>query len=131
MRMQRTKILIASGIFEVTLVPQDDSEAPAGRMTIKKKYSGKLVGTGIGQMISKRTQGGVAAYAAIEEFEGDVAGKAGSFTLIHNGYMSSEAQSLKIEILEGSGQAELEKISGALEITQQAGQHNYVLTYEL
>ena len=46
----------ATGIFEVNLDPQNDENAPAGRMIIDKKYSGALVGKGIGQMISKRTE---------------------------------------------------------------------------
>ena len=42
----------ASGSFDVELEPQNDQEFPAGRMTIRKQYSGDLEGTGIGQMFS-------------------------------------------------------------------------------
>lgn len=121
----------ASGVFEVQLDPQEDDYAPAGRMIITKKYTGDLVGTGIGQMISKRTNSGVAVYSAIEEFDGKLDDKEGSFTLIHNGYMSSEGQSLEVKILEGSGSGGFENISGELEINQQDGVHKYRLTYEL
>lgn len=121
----------ASGTFEVHLEPQKDDHAPAGRMVISKTYTGSLEGTGKGQMISKRTSSGVAVYSAIEEFDGKLDGKKGGFTLIHNGYMSSEGQSLEVKILEGSGSGQLENISGELEITQKDGAHEYELRYEL
>ena len=123
--------MTASGSFDVKLDPQKDETAPAGRMIINKQYSGGLAGEGVGQMLSKRTESGVAVYAAIEEFSGTVDGKKGAFTLIHNGYMTSESQTLKIEIIEGSGSGELKNISGELSITQVDGTHNYELNYKL
>ena len=123
--------MTASGSFDVKLDPQKDETAPAGRMIINKQYSGGLAGEGVGQMLSKRTESGVAVYAAIEEFSGTVDGKKGAFTLIHNGYMTSESQTLKIEIIEGSGSGELKNISGELSITQVDGTHNYELYYKL
>ena len=123
--------MTASGSFDVKLDPQKDETAPAGRMIINKQYSGGLAGEGVGQMLSKRTESGVAVYVAIEEFSGTVDGKKGAFTLIHNGYMTSESQTLKIEIIEGSGSGELKNISGELFITQVDGTHNYELNYKL
>ena len=120
-----------SGVFEIDLEPQPDEQAPAGRLIITKQYSGGLAGTGIGQMISKRTKAGAASYFAIEEFEGTLAGMAGSFTLLHSGFMSPETRSLEVGILEGSGGGELENISGSLEIIQEGGEHRYVLDYEI
>ena len=127
----KDQLMSASGTFEVNLEPQQDENAPAGRMIIHKKYTGDLEGTGAGQMISKRTDGGAAVYSAIEEFEGTVNGKTGAFTLIHNGYMSSETQSLDIKILDGSGSGELANISGTMDIVQTDGEHKYILDYEL
>lgn len=128
---EKEQVMTAKGTFEVNLDPQKDENSPAGRMLINKKYTGDLNGTGIGKMISKRTENGIAAYAAIEEFEGSVSGARGSFTLIHNGYMSSEVRSLEVKILKGSGKGELENISGSMEIIQREGKHDYILTYEL
>lgn len=121
--------MTATGTFEVNFEPQQDEDAPAGRMILRKEYSGDLEGTGIGQMISKRTDGGAAAYSAVEEFEGTVDGKKGAFTLIHNGFMSKEAQSLEVIILQGSGSGGLQNISGSLNIIQEEGKHSYELTY--
>ena len=121
----------AKGTFEVNLTPQDDADSPAGRMVIDKNYLGDMNGSGIGQMISKRTESGTAVYYAIEEFSGSVESKSGAFTLVHKGYMSKESQSLKVVILEGSGSGELENISGSMVIVQDANGHTYELTYEL
>lgn len=121
----------AIGTFEVELTPQDDVLSPAGRMLINKTYSGDMNGSGIGQMISKRTEGGTAVYYAIEEYLGTLNGKKGGFTLVHTGHMSAESQSLEVSILEGSGTDELQHISGSMTINQDAGGHSYELSYEL
>lgn len=123
--------MLAKGKFEVDLEPQNDEGAPAGRMLIKKTYSGDLRGSGVGQMISKRTSFGAAVYYAIEEFTGEVSGHSGAFTLIHRGFMSKESQSLDVEILDSSGEGELKNISGSMNITQKDGDHFYEFNYEL
>ena len=120
-----------SGSFDINLEPQQDAQAPAGRMLIDKKYSGELEGTGVGQMISKRTEGGASVYSAIEEFSGTLEGKKGSFTLFHIGTMSASTHELKVSVVEGSGSGELEGITGDLSITQQDGGHFYTFNYQL
>lgn len=122
--------MIAKGAFEVDLQPQADADAPAGRMIIDKVYSGDVIGTGKGQMISKRTESGAAAYFAVEEFVGSVKGKNGAFTLLHNGYMSKDSQTLRIEVLQGSGSGELENIGGSMTIVQGSDGHTYELEFE-
>ena len=121
----------ANGTFEVDLTPQEDIGYPAGRMQIKKTYQGDMKGSGRGQMISKRTEAGTAVYSAIEEFSGSVKGKTGGFTLVHNGRMSKDSQSLVVTILEGSGSGQLQNISGSMLIVQNADGHKYELTFEL
>ena len=123
--------MTASGSFEVQLTPQDDAEVPAGRMLIDKTYRGDVVGSGTGQMISKRTEDGRAVYFAIEEFSGSVKGHRGGFTLLHRGYMNQESQSLEVTILEGSGSGELEDVSGTMLIIQGESGHRYELEFEL
>ena len=121
----------ASGYFEINLVPQTEDSSAAGRMLIDKNYTGDMIGTGLGQMLSKRTDSGQSVYSAIEEFEGSVNGKIGSFTLFHVGKMSANRQSLEINIVSGSGAAELTGIEGQLTITQEQGSHQYLLEYTL
>ena len=85
----------ANGTFDIDLTPQQDDGYPAGRMLIKKTYQGDMSGSGIGQMISKRTENGAAVYYAVEEFSGSVKDKNGGFTLVHKGHMGKESQSLE------------------------------------
>ena len=129
--LEEEKVMSANGTFEVDLTPQEDVGSPAGRMLIKKAYLGDMIGSGIGQMISKRTENGTAVYYAIEEFSGSVKGKTGRFTLVHKGHMSKESQSLKVTILEGSGGGELQNISGSMLIVQDENGHRYELMFEL
>jgi hypothetical protein len=129
--LKEETMMSANGTFEVDLAPQEDVGSPAGRMLIKKTYLGDMNGSGLGQMISKRTEGGIAVYYAIEEFSGSVKGKSGGFTLVHKGHMSKEFQSLEVTILEGSGSGELQNISGSMLIIQDANGHRYELTFEL
>lgn len=120
-----------SGRFEVNLEPQKDEQAPAGRILIAKQYSGPLNGSGVGQMISKRTDNGASVYSAIEEFSGSLEGKKGSFSFFHTGYMSPTIKELKIIVVEGSGEGELAGITGELFISQSNDSHSYTLEYKL
>ena len=129
--LEEGEMMSANGSFEVELVPQTDVDAPAGRMLMNKSYDGGMQGSGVGQMISKRTEGGAAAYYAIEEFTGSVDGRSGAFTLVHQGYMSADTQSLDVSILDGSGSGDLTTISGSMSIIQDASGHKYVLDYTL
>lgn len=119
-----------TGTFEVDLTPQEDVDAPAGRMILRKRYSGGLSGSAVGQMISKRTTTGEAAYFAVEEFTGVLNGRSGGFTLLHHGRMNAQGQSLVITILDGSGSGELETVTGTMTITQDGNGHRYELSYE-
>ncbi len=121
----------AKGVFEVDLEPQADACAPAGRMILNKSYQGDMTGSSIGQMISKRTDNGTAAYYAIEEFSGSVEGVSGAFTLVHQGRMNKDTQSLEVTILPGSGSGDLATIAGSMAISQDANGHRYELRYEL
>lgn len=121
----------ANGTFEVELEPQADAGSPAGRMHITKTYQGDLQGSGIGQMISKRTENGTAVYYAIEEVSGSIDGMTGGFTLAHQGHMDKESQSLNVIIIEGSGRGDLQNISGQMRIVQDENGHAYELDFQL
>ena len=123
--------MLASGSFDVVLEPQEDKDAPAGRMLISKEYHGDMQGKGVGQMLSCRTERGDSVYSAIEEFSGTVNGKKGKMTLFHTGKMSEGEQSLSITIVGGSGQGELVSIEGSLFIIQEDDLHQYTVEYYL
>ena len=123
----------AEGTFNISMQPQEDAYFAVGRLTIDKEYSGVLVATGKGQMLSHRssTQGS-AGYVAIEYVSGSLDGKEGSFVLQHSGQMSAElGQQLTISIIPDSGDGELSNIAGSLEIEIKDGQHFYILQYSL
>jgi hypothetical protein len=90
-----------------------------------------MSGSGVGQMISKRTHNGTAIYFAIEEFSGSIDGRSGGFTLVHKGHMNGETQSLEITVLPGSGSGDLATITGSMLITQSEDGHSYDLRYAL
>ena len=122
---------IATGNFEVTLVPQG-GDAVLGRMTIDKQYHGDVSGTGKGEMLTAITEvQGSAGYVAIERVTGKVGLRSGSFVLQHSGTMNRGAQSLVISIVPDSGTDELKGIAGTLKIEIADGAHTYVLEYTL
>ena len=126
---------IARGPMEVNI----DAEPPfleqeglkLNRNTVRKEFSGDMVGTSEAQMIAAFTgTPGSAGYVAIEYFTGSVDGKSGSFVLQHSGLMDRGDAQLAVTIVPDSGAGELTGISGTLEIDNDDGQHSYVLNYE-
>lgn len=122
---------VITGIFNVDLLPQQDQEFDAGRMLIDKTYQGDLSGKGSGQMLSTRTEQGTACYCALEHFRGTLQGKTGEFSLIHNGFMSAQEQTLTVEVISGSATGELQGLTGNINIRQENGQHYYDFDFEL
>ena len=102
------------------------------RNTVRKEFSGEMVGTSETQMIGAVTATpGSAGYVAIEHFTGSVGGRTGSFVLQHSGVMNRGDARLTVTIVPDSGAGDLAGISGTLEIHNEAGQHSYVLHYEI
>jgi len=100
-------------------------------MKLSKTFTGDLIGTAEGTMLSagSLTPGNAAAYVAIDQVTGTLAGEAGGFMLIHRGTIDkSGASDLSVIIAPGSGTGALEGISGSLAIERRDGQHFYDLT---
>jgi hypothetical protein len=126
----------ASGPFEVTMQPaaspDEGSAAALGRMLLDKQYSGDLVGSGKGEMLTAMTSTqGSAAYVAIERVSGTLGGRSGSFVLQHMGTMNRGADQLSISIVPDSGTDQLIGIAGTLAIRMVERQHFYDLDYVL
>lgn len=126
----------AKGTFEVTLNAQSLANVAAdeklGRMSLDKRFSGDLVGTGKGEMLTAVTATkGSAAYVAIEHVEGTLNGRKGAFVLHHNGLMTRGSQSLTIAVVPDSGSGELEGIAGTLKIDIVDKKHYYDFQYTL
>ena len=125
----------AAGSFDVNVAPQGEPDQAEGltlgRMSLDKQFHGDLEGTGKGQMLTGVTEGGSAAYVAVERVIGTLQGRKGSFILVHQGAMSRESQQLTITVMAGSGTGELQGLTGTFAITITDGKHLYDFTYTL
>lgn len=129
-------MLIATGTFDVriTPLPADSVVAgtPIGRLALDKDFHGDISATSHGVMLAIRTAvEGSAAYSALEQVSGTVAGRSGSFVLQHTGTMHAGNQHLVVTIVPGSGTGELAGIMGMMEIIIEGGEHRYRLQYTL
>lgn len=126
----------AEGAFDVQLTPQppeeDVGDPSVARMALVKRFHGDLEATSKGQMLATTTSvPGSAGYVAIERVTGTLAGRAGSFSLLHRGTMEGGAQDLAITVIPDSGAGELQGLSGTMTIEITGGMHVYELEYEL
>ncbi|MET0289984.1 MAG: DUF3224 domain-containing protein, partial [Pseudoxanthomonas sp.] len=103
-----------------------------GRMSLDKTFSGGLQGIGVGEMLAARSPVATsAAYVAIERVTGTLAGRRGSFVLVHRGVMHGGEQQLEIQISPESGSGALKGIAGSLSLRVEGGVHHYDLAYTL
>ncbi len=126
-----------TGKFEVNLKPIDayakgQDGVNIARMSLDKTFFGELEATSKGEMLSAITSTqGSAGYVAMEQVVGNLAGKKGSFVLLHFGTMSKGDSHLILEVVADSGAGELEGLIGKMEINIDEGQHFYDFDYEL
>ncbi|GGW79538.1 DUF3224 domain-containing protein [Alteromonas halophila] len=123
--------------FDVKLNPTDTYATglegnQLGRMTLDKTFHGALDASSQGEMLSVMTGvQGAAGYVAIEQVNGSLAGKKGTFVLQHFGIMQDGEDYLKLEVVPGSGTGELTGLTGTMNIEIKGGQHYYTFDYEL
>ena len=129
--------LQASGTFEVKVAPlPPDEKVPGvgvGRMSIDKVWSGDIVGTSKGEMMTAAGEvKGSAGYVAVEMMKVEVKGRKGAFTLMHHATMKKDADfKMLINVIPDSGTGDLTGISGVLTIIVEPGKHSYVFDYTL
>jgi hypothetical protein len=126
----------ARGAFDVTMEPEppylEADGVSLGRATVRKRFSGDVVGEAEAAMLAAHTPvEGSAGYVAIDRFVGSVAGRSGAFVMQHSGIMAAGDAELAVRIVPGSGTGGLEGISGTLQIDNVDGEHSYVLEYDL
>ena len=125
------------GIFSPSLSPLESyaegkHNMKLGRMSIDKTFEGELKATSRGEMLSVMTpEKGSAGYVAIEQVEGTLSGKNGSFVLQHFGIMNKGEQRLELEVVPSSGTGELSGLTGNMNIIVEDGKHRYEFDYEL
>lgn len=127
----------AVGEFVVTLKPLDaytsgSSGIRLDRMSIDKSFSGDLIAASRGEMLSARAKReDSAGYVALEQVEGVLMGRQGSFVLQHFATLRRGEQRLVLEVVPDSGTGELEGLSGTMTIRIEAGKHFYEFAYSL
>ncbi|MFC3531425.1 DUF3224 domain-containing protein [Vogesella facilis] len=129
--------MLAIGTFNVKLTPlvifhQGTDEMQLGRLAIEKEFSGDLSGSSRGEMLSAITPTpGSAGYVAIEQVQGSLAGRQGSFLLQHSGVMTRGEKQLTLTVVPDSACGELAGLSGEMRIDIIGGQHHYHFDYRL
>ena len=126
----------ATGEFDVRMVPQTTGYGTEGsalaRMAIDKQFHGDLEATSQGQMLSAGTAvQGSAGYVALERVRGALAGRNGTFVLLHRGVMDRGAPHLTITVVPDSGTDGLTGIAGTMGIEIADGKHSYDFEYQL
>ena len=126
-----------TGSFDVKLNPiegyaKGQHGVQLNRMSLDKTFHGELEATSKGEMLSAMTPiKGSAGYVAIEQVEGSLSGKSGSFVLQHFGMMERGKDRLILEVVPDSGTGELEGLTGSMAINIEDGKHEYIFEYEL
>jgi hypothetical protein len=129
--------MIAKGEFEVNLQPLEPfTPGKAGvrlaRLSITKTFYGDLSANSLGEMLSAVTStDGSAGYLAMEQVDGQLHGKAGTFVLQHFGILKRGEQRLVLEVVPDSGTGELENLAGSMTINIADGKHFYTFDYTL
>lgn len=126
----------AQGSFTVQMTPLGEPDVAdglnLGHLSLAKEFSGDLVATSHGRMLTALTPvKGSAGYVAIERVNGTLQGRSGSFVFQHSGSMDHGAQRLSISVVPDSGTGGLAGISGEFRITITDGQHFYEFDYAL
>lgn len=127
----------ATGTFEVKVQPlPEDEKVPGvkvGRLSIDKEWTGDIVGTSKGEMMTGETQvKGSGGYVAIEVMTVAVKGRRGTFTLMHHATMKNEGDfKILISVIPDSGTGDLTGLSGTLTLDLSGGKHAYRFDYTL
>lgn len=127
----------AKGEFEVKLAPLDSyakggEGVGVGRMSIDKSFYGDLEAMSQGEMLTAMTAvEGSAGYVALEQVDGSLNGRRGTFVLQHFGLMRGGDNQLILEVVPDSGTGELAGLTGEMEIIIEKGKHFYKFEYSL
>lgn len=120
------------GEFTVKMIPAESVSPSVGEFRLDKTYHGALTATGQGKMLTGMTDTkDSAAYVAIEQIDGTLDGKKGSFLICHRGFMKRGEKELQIRIVSDSGKGELSGIHGTMSIDIRDGKHFYEFEYSL
>ena len=136
LKKEKTLSVHASGPFDVKITPQtlpdQETAAGLGRMSLDKQYHGDLEATAKGAMLTADTamkESGV--YVAVERVTGTLQGRSGTFAMHHTGVMTRDTPALKITVVPDSGTGQLVGLAGTMNIRIDNGKHFYEFDYTL
>jgi hypothetical protein len=126
----------ARGSFEIKMSAQPPFDVVEGvslsRVMFDKVFAGELAATSKVEMLAARTPvTDSAGYVAIERIVGTLAGRNGSFVVMHMGTMTRGVSALSLTIVPDSGTGELDAIAGTMKIEIVEGKHFYEIEYSL
>jgi hypothetical protein len=127
-------VTTARGTFTIHLAPRlEELGGGVRRFDFTKTFTGELEGSGEGAMLSVGDpQTGAAGYVAVETVRGRLGGRQGGFALQQFGTMDAGTQTLRYEVLPGSGVGELSGIRGVFRLAIDSdGTHRYELEFDL
>ena len=101
-------------------------------MSIDKQFQGDLKGTSKVEMLAVGTAvEGSAGYVAMEQVNGTLNGRTGTFALQHSGTMTRGTPQLSVTVVPDSGTGELKGLSGRMSILIAGGKHSYEFEYTI
>jgi len=103
---------------------------PLARATVKKTFTGDLVGTSVAELLLSGSGNEAAGYVGMERFTARLDGRAGSFDLQHSAQMGCPDPLMSWRIVPGSGTGELTGISGEGRVQHDASGARFTLEYE-
>ena len=99
---------------------------------VSKNYTGDITGVGSVIYIMKHQADGTASFIGLQQIDGTIAGRNGSFALEQNGFFDGKEAKGTFEIKAGSGTGELAGLAGSGNFTAPIGQvGTLTLTYTL
>lgn len=127
----------AKGTFHVKLQPlepyfEGSDGNHLGHFSLDKTFDGDLSAQSKGEMLSANgLNEGSGGYVAIEQIDGSLAGKKGSFVLQHFGTMYGGENHLILAVVPDSGTGQLIGLAGEMAIIIEEGKHYYQFEYQL
>jgi hypothetical protein len=134
MRAEATFSVVRFTPTDVTPDPAIETALPVGVATMEKTYEGDVQGRSATIFTSAFDPGsGAGTYVALENFDGSVAGRTGSFAFVHSATTAGNDRSHEFFlVVPSSGTGALAGITGGGDLAVDAdGTHRFWLDYDL
>jgi hypothetical protein len=125
----------ATGALEVDFSDQtfdDRNGTQLARRRLRKLFHGDMEGESEGEFLIAVAPGGSAAYVGLDRVTASIAGRSGSFVLVHSATRSPAGESASITVLANSATGDLRGLHGELTIAiGPDGAHTYTFDHEV